>query len=134
MFLDANLLGTLNGYGSLNIIDTLLGGGLPNDMVWILQVIESISAGFVVVKVLFDDAPKGVARSLGLLLSPLLMVILTFFTLDILMQGLDVSGSFTLDSVSIATGTLTWSSTYLAIAIGLTLTYKVQRYGNFAQS
>ena len=31
-------------------------------------------------------------------------------------------------------GTLTWSSTYLAIAVGLTLTYKVQRYGNFAQS
>lgn len=134
MFLDANFLGTLNGYGSLNILDMLLGGGLPKDMVWILQVIESISAGFVVVKVLFDDAPKGMARSLGLLLSPLLMVILTFFTLDILMQGLDVSGSFTLDSVSIATGTLTWSSTYLAIAIGLTLTYKVQRYGNFAQS
>ena len=134
MFLDANFLGTLNGYGSLNILDTLLGGGLPKDMVWILQVIESISAGFVVVKVLFDDAPKGLLRSIGLLLSPLLMVILTFFTLDILMQGLDVSGSFTLDSVSIATGTLTWSSTYLAIAIGLTLTYKVQRYGNFAQS
>ena len=134
MFLDANFLGTLNGYGSINILDMLLGGGLPKDMVWILQVIESISAGFVVVKVLFDDAPKGMARSLGLLLSPLLMVILTFFTLDILMQGLDVSGSFTLDSVSIATGTLTWSSTYLAIAIGLTLTYKVQRYGNFAQS
>ena len=134
MFLDANFLGTLNGYGSLNILDTLLGGGLPKDMVWILQVIESISAGFVVVKVLFDDAPKGLPRSIGLLLSPLLMVILTFFTLDILMQGLDVSGSFTLDSVSIATGTLTWSSTYLAIAIGLTLTYKVQRYGNFAQS
>jgi len=134
MFLDANFLGTLNGYGSLNILDTLLGGGLPKDMVWILQVIESISAGFVVVKVLFDDAPKGLPRSIGLLLSPLMMVILTFFTLDILMQGLDVSGSFTLDSVSIATGTLTWSSTYLAIAIGLTLTYKVQRYGNFAQS
>ncbi|RJU86741.1 MAG: hypothetical protein DWB89_03025, partial [Candidatus Poseidoniales archaeon] len=38
MFLDANFLGTLNGYGSLNILDTLLGGGLPKDMVWILQV------------------------------------------------------------------------------------------------
>ena len=36
--------------------------------------------------------------------------------------------------ISISTGTLTWASTYLAIAIGLTLTYKVQRYGNFAQS
>ena len=134
LFLDANLLGTLNGYGSLNILDMILGGAFPNDMVWILQVVQSISAGFVVIKVLFDDAPKGATRTFGLLLSPLFMVVLTFFTLDFLMQGLDVSASFTLDSASIGTGTLTWSSTYLAIAIGLTLTYKVQRYGNFAQS
>ncbi len=134
LFLDANLLGLLNGFGSLNILDTILGGGLPNDMVWILQVVQSITAGFVVVKVLFDDAPSGIPRTIGLLLSPLFMVALTFLTLDILMRGLDVSASFTLDSVSIASGTLTWSSTYLAIAIGLTLTYRVQRYGNFAQS
>ena len=40
----------------------------------------------------------------------------------------------TLDLISISVGTLTWSTTYLAIAVGLTLTYKVQRYGNFAQS
>ena len=35
---------------------------------------------------------------------------------------------------SIGFSTLTWSSTYLAIAVGCTLTYSVQRYGNFAQS
>ena len=134
LFLDANLLGTLNGFGFLNILDTILGGGLPNDMVWILQVVQSIVSGFLVIKVIFDDAPSGIPRTIGLLFSPLFMVVLTFFTLDLLMQGLDVGATFTLDSVSIATGTLTWSSTYLAIAIGLTLTYKVQRYGNFAQS
>jgi len=134
LFLDANLLGLLNGFGSLNILDTILGGGLPNDMVWILQVVQSITAGFVVVKALFDDAPSGIPRTIGLVLSPLFMVALTFLTLDILMRGLDVGATFTLDSVSIASGTLTWSSTYLAIAIGLTLTYRVQRYGNFAQS
>ena len=134
LFLDANLLGTLNGFGSLNLLDRILGGGLPNDMVWILQVVQSISAGFIVVKILFDDAPEGIPRTIGLILSPLFIVVLTFLTLDFLMRGLEVSASFTLDSVSIATGTLTWSSTYLAIAIGLTLTYRVQRYGNFAQS
>jgi len=134
LFLDANFLGTLNGLGSLNILDVLLGGGLPNDMVWILQVVESLSAGFVFVKILYDDVPSSIFRTIGLLLSPLFMVTLTFFTLDILMQGLEVTAGFTLDSASIATGTLTWSTTYLAIAVGLTLTYKVQRYGNFAQS
>ena len=33
-------------------------GGLPNDLVWILQVVQSISAGFIVVKILFDDIPE----------------------------------------------------------------------------
>ena len=134
LFIDANLLGLLNGFGSLNILDKIVGGGLPNDLVWILQVVQSITAGFVVVKVLFDDAPSGIPRTTALILSPLFMVSLVFLTLDFLMQGLAVSASFTLDFVSIGTGTLTWSSTYLAIAIGLTLTYKVQKYGNFAQS
>ena len=134
LFIDANLLGLLNGFGSLNILDKIVGGGLPNDLVWILQVVQSITAGFVVVKVLFDDAPSGIPRTTALILSPLFMVALVFLTLDFLMQGLAVSASFTLDFVSIGTGTLTWSSTYLAIAIGLTLTYKVQKYGNFAQS
>jgi len=134
LFIDANYLGTLNGLGSLNILDKVLGGGLPNDMVWLLQLVESIAAGFVVVKVLFDDVPSGIPRTAAILLSPFFMVAITFFSLDILLQGLGEDASFTLDLVSISTGTLTWSSTYLAIAIGLTLTYKVQRYGNFAQS
>ena len=134
LFIDATFLGTLNGMGSLNILDKVLGGALPNDMVWLLQLIESISAGFLVVKILFDDFPSGVPRSIAILLSPFFMVAITFFSLDILLQGLGEDASFTIDLVSITTGTLTWSSTYLAIAIGLTLTYKVQRYGNFAQS
>jgi len=134
MFIDATYLGTLNGLGSLNIIDKALGGALPNDMVWLLQLIQSITAGFVVIKVLFDDVPSGIPRTTAILLSPLFMVIVTFISLDILLQGLGEDAFFTLDLVSISTGTLTWSSTYLAIAIGLTLTYKVQRYGNFAQS
>ena len=134
LFIDANFLGTLNGYGTLNLLDRLIGDGLPDDLVWLLQIVESISAGFIVVKVLFDDIPSGASRTLGIILSPIFMVIVTFFSLDLLLKGQDSSASFTLDLVSISTGTLTWSSTYLAIAIGLTLTYKVQRYGNFAQS
>ncbi len=134
LFLDANLLGTSNGIGALNIVDSILGDALPNDMVWLLQVVESLAAGFLVIKVLFDDVPSSNARTVALLASPLFMVIITFLTLDILLRGLGEGASFTLDLISIATGTLTWSSTYLAIAIGLTLTYKVQRYGNFAQS
>ena len=134
LFVDANLLGTSSGIGILNIVDTILGDGIPNDMVWLLQVVESLTAGFIIVKVFFDDVPPSNFRTLALLTSPLFMIMFTFLTLDILLKGLGEGASFTLDIVSVATGTLTWSSTYLAIAIGLTLTYKVQRYGNFAQS
>ena len=134
LFLDANLLGTSNGIGTLNLVDSILGDNIPNDMVWLLQVVESLTAGFIVIKVLFDDVPPSNVRTMALIASPLFMIIVTFLTLDILLKGLGEGASFTLDLVSIATGTLTWSSTYLAIAIGLTLTYKVQRYGNFAQS
>ena len=134
LFVDANLLGTSNGIGLLNIVDTILGGGIPDDMVWLLQVVESLTAGFIIVKVFFDDVPPSNFRTIALLTSPLFMILVTFLTLDILLIGLGEGASFTLDVVSVATGTLTWSSTYLAIAIGLTLTYKVQRYGNFAQS
>ncbi len=134
ILLDANLLGLPNGIGSLNILDVLLGGGLPYDMVWILQLVESISGGFVLVKILYDDVPSSIPRSIGLLLSPLFMVALTFYSVDIVLLEQERFGAFTLDSASIATGTLTWATTYLAIAVGLTLTYKVQRYGNFAQS
>lgn len=134
LFVDANFLGTLNGYGSLNLLDMVLGDTLPNDMVWLIQLIESITAGFVVIKVIFDDVPSSPYRMFALLLSPFFMVAVTFYSLDLLLEGLGASAGFTLDLVSITTGTLTWSSTYLAIAIGLTLTYKVQRYGNFAQS
>ena len=123
LFLDANLLGTSNGIGSLNIVDTILGGGIPDDMVWLLQVVESLTAGFIIIKVFFDDVPPSNFRTIALLTSPLFMILVTFLTLDILLSGLGEGASFTLDLVSVATGTLTWSSTYLAIAIGLTLTY-----------
>ncbi len=86
LFVDANFLGTLNGYGSLNILDMLLGDALPNDMVWLIQLIESITAGFVVIKVLFDDVPSSPLRTLSLLLSPFFMVAVTFYSLDLLLQ------------------------------------------------
>ena len=134
---DAAYLGLLNGQGLLNQIDKIVGGGLPNDLVWLLQLVESISAGFFFIKILIDDVKPSIARNTAILLSPLFLLVIVFLSLDLLLQGHnfdDRSARVTLDLVSILTNTLTWSSTYLAIAIGLTLTYKVQRYGNFAQS
>ena len=134
LFIDATLLGLLEGKGLLNLIDIIVGGGLPEDLVWLLQIVESIVAGFAIVKVLFDDVQPSPARTTAIFLSPLFLLVVVFITLDSVLQGLETKATVTLDLVSIGTNTLTWASTYLAIAIGLTLTYKVQRYGNFAQS
>ena len=134
LFIDSLILGLTYGNGILNFLDILLFDKLPTDLIWLMQIVESISAGFLVVKMFFDDIPKSNLRTLLILLSPLFLVFVVFVTLEALLQGLETRATITLDLISISTGTLTWASTYLAIAIGLTLTYKVQRYGNFAQS
>ena len=134
LFIDSLIMGLTYGNGILNLLDILLLDKLPTDLIWLMQIVESISAGFIVVKMFFDDIPKSNLRTLLILLSPLFLVFVVFVTLEALLQGLETRATITLDLISISTGTLTWASTYLAIAIGLTLTYKVQRYGNFAQS
>ncbi len=134
LFIDSLILGLTYGNGILNLLDILLLDKLPTDLIWLMQIVESISAGFIVVKMFFDDIPKSNLRTLLILLSPLFLLFVVFVTLEALLQGLETRATITLDLISISTGTLTWASTYLAIAIGLTLTYKVQRYGNFAQS
>jgi len=134
LFFDSLYLGLSYGYGSLNLLDTILMDNLPTDLIWLLQLLESIGAGFLVVKIFFDDLPVSPIRTIAITTAPLFMLGVVFLSLEALLQGLDTRATITLDLISISTGTLTWASTYLAIAVGLTLTYKVQRYGNFAQS
>ena len=134
LIIDATVLGLLNQQGILNLVDKLFSDSLPDDLVWLLQIVQSLCAGFFYVKILFDDLDPGKYRTIAIFLSPLFLIILTFITIDFLLSGLEKGASVTLDPVALGTNTLIWSSTYLSIAIGLTLTYKVQRYGNFAQS
>ena len=133
IMLDSSL-GLLYGFGILNGLDSVIGGRMPNDMVWLLQAVESISGGFFFIKILFDDVKRSTPRTIGIILSPIFLLFIVGMTIEFLLIGLDIGATITLDLISIGVGTLTWSSTYLAIAVGLTLTYKVQRYGNFAQS
>jgi len=134
LFFDSLYLGLSYGYGSLNLLDIILMGKLPTDLIWLLQLLESIGAGFLVIKIFFDNLPLSSIRTIAIITAPLFMLGVVFLSLESLFQGLDKQATVTLDLISISTGTLTWASTYLAIAVGLTLTYKVQRYGNFAQS
>lgn len=131
--LDA-IIGLLYHSGIGNGLDALLFGNLPNDMVWLGQSVQLISMGFLLVKIVFDDVQHGKLRAALMIFSPLFLLLTVLFTIELLMVGLGTSATIYLNLSSIGFSTLTWSSTYLAIAVGCTLTYSVQRYGNFAQS
>ena len=139
LLLDALFLGLLLGFGTLNILDMLLLGSIPNDMVWLLQIVQSLSCGFAMVKIVLDMPANSSPvmdglRRLAVIGSPALLFALVILTIEMLLTGQEKSAAITFDLTSLGTSTLMWSATYLSIAIGLTLTYKVQRYGNFAQS
>jgi len=136
---DALFLGLLLGFGTLNILDLLLLGSLPNDLVWLLQIVQSLSCGFAMVKTVLEMPAKPSPildglRRVAIISSPALLFALVLLTIEMLLLGQEKSASITFDLTSLGASTLMWSATYLSIAIGLTLTYKVQRYGNFAQS
>ena len=126
--------GLLQQFGVLNGIDLLLFDSLPTDLVWLLQTFTLICVGFGLVKIAFDDLSPGWMRSSVIATSPILLFLYVIMSLHILLLGLETSATVLIDVASLGTNTLTWSSTYLSIAVGLTLTYSVQRYGNFAQS
>lgn len=134
VLIDATILGLLSNSGTLNLLDFTLGGSLPNDMIWLIQIIQSFFGGFGLLRVIFEDMRSSNVRSVLIFLTPVALFLLTLFTLDLLFKGQDKTASITFDIVALGTNTLIWSATYLSIAIGLTLTYKVQQYGNFAQA
>tara|TARA_B100001029_G_scaffold178520_1_gene185485 strand:+ start:6989 stop:10504 length:3516 start_codon:yes stop_codon:yes gene_type:complete len=132
-FLDS-YIGLIHQRGILNFIDLILLGNLPPDFVWLLQTFQMICMGFFLVKILFDNVPPSRLRTVAMCLSPFLLVLHVILSIHILMLGQGLVANLTFNMGTIAISTLTWSSTYLAIAVGCTLTYSVQRYGNFAQS
>jgi hypothetical protein len=79
ILIDANL-GLLYGLGLLDQFDSISGGKIPNDMVWLLQAVESISGGFFLVKILFDDVAASWSRSIGIALSPLFILFIVGMT------------------------------------------------------
>ena len=134
-FLDA-YFGLLFNEGFLNIFNQLTGNLLPSQkgFIWLIQILQAISAGFGFVKIAFDDLPKNLFRTISISLTPVFLLFVLWLVCDALITGRNTSAIAYLDFVQISTSTLRWAATYLSIAVALTLTYRVQRYGNFAQS
>ena len=125
VFIDASL-----GLRYQSGIFSLLFNG---DFLWIIQFFEYVFSSFFLLYSALNSL-NGRIRNFFLLLTPIFILLIFAFCLEQLFigQGKTASTSFNLSS-TLFSG-LYWGAAYLSIAVGLTLIYKVQNFGNFAQA
>ena len=87
ILLDSAVLGLLFHHGLLNGLNWIIGGSLPSDMIWLLQVVFSYVGGFSLVRVIFQDMPPGRVRRILQISSPLIIFILTLLIIELLFKG-----------------------------------------------
>ena len=108
-------------------------GILKGDILWILQSLEMMAFGIVIVNKAVKSS-TGKFKALALVSTPVFLFLLALFTLDTLLKGKEITTIFYYNLSSISLSALYWSAAYMTVAVGLALTYKVQKYGNFAQA
>ena len=121
-------LGLIHGAGIIR------WSGLVNgELKWLVLAAEMAAGGLVLIRVLLKHAgPRW--KLLSIISTPFLLAGLAFGVLELVLSGLGRSATMNFNLASIGSSGLYWSAAYLSIAIGLTLTYKVQRFANFAQA
>lgn len=103
------------------------------DLMWMSQCAEFIFAGFWLVNNILSSL-SGWRKTVAGILSPLVIIALLGLCIELLLLGRGQSALIAINIASHGITGLVWAATYLSIAAGLTLTYRVQGYGNFAQS
>ena len=106
---------------------------ITGDFLWMLQSLEMIAFGLVIVAVAANKS-SGKIKATTLISAPFFLFLLVMFTVDVLLKGKAISTTFNYNLSSISFSAIYWSAAYISVAIGLALTYKVQRFGNFAQA
>ncbi|MQG73431.1 MAG: hypothetical protein FI680_01520 [SAR202 cluster bacterium] len=121
-------LGVIHGAGII-----AWSGILTGQVKWLTLCIEMMAGGLVLIRVLINQAqPKW--KTAIVISTPILVIGLGFGVLELVLTGLGRSATMNLNLSSIGLSGLYWAAVYLSIAIGLTLTYKVQHFANFAQA
>jgi hypothetical protein len=100
---------------------------------WLALSVEMMAGGLVLVRVMLNQA-KSEWKSVVTISAPILVALIGFGVLELVLTGLGRSATIYFNLSSIGLSGLYWAAVYLSIAIGLTLTYKVQRFANFAQA
>ena len=113
----------------LSIFASLIYG----DPLWMINFFEFVLFSMYILYWLLNTL-QGWIRTAALFSSPIAILLIFAFCLDQLFIGQETTISPTFRLSSVVWSGFYWAAAYLAIAVGLTLTYKVQRFGNFAQA
>ena len=129
------LLLLFDGYfGAIYNLGFVAGSGLfSGQLKWFILSIEMMISGLILVRIIVNQS-KPNWKSPIIILTPVLVGLIAFVVLEVVVSGLHRSATMNFNLSSILFSGLFWSAVYLSIAIGLTLTYKVQRFANFAQA
>lgn len=120
--------------GLIHSSGTIAWSGLFTSQIkWLALSVEMMAGGLVLLRVALNQARPRWKNALTVF-APILVVLISFFILELVLTGSGRSATIQFNLSSIGLSGLYWSAAYLSIAIGLTLTYKVQRFANFAQA
>ena len=121
-------LGLIHSSGTIVWLG-LFGGQIK----WLALSVEMMAGGLVLVRLILNQV-KPAWKSTVIVFVPILVVFIGFEVLQLTLSGLGRSATMNFNLSSIGLSGLYWAAVYLSIAVGLTLTYKVQRFANFAQA
>ncbi len=120
--------------GLIHHTGLLVSSGLfAGDIKWLLLAFEMFLGSLLIVRLILNNSKPGI-KSLVIVLSPIAVFLISFLILEFVLTGLGRSATINFNISSIGLSGLYWSAVYLSVAIGLTLTYKVQHFANFAQA
>ena len=128
LLLTDSYIGLVHGLGVVT-----QSGLFKNEVKWILLSLEMFSGFVILIRVLIKQISSR-WRTYFVIATPIIVVLIGFIVVEFLLTGLNRSATINLNISSIGLSGLYWTAAYLSIAIGLTLTYKVQRFANFAQA
>ena len=100
---------------------------------WLALSVEMMAGGIILLRISLTQV-KPEWKSVVTVFAPILVVLISFCVLELLLTGSGRSATMNFNLSSIGMSGLYWAAAYLSIAVGLTLTYKVQRFANFAQA
>jgi ABC-type branched-subunit amino acid transport system permease subunit len=126
LFFDA-FFGMIHGVSVVTLV-----GFSSGDLKWMLLALEMFAGGILLIQLLLNVA-RSRWNTVAAISTPLLVAILAFVILEVALHGLGRSATINFNLASVGLSGLYWAAAYLTIAAGLTLTYKVQRFANFAQ-